>query len=47
MPKTFRAKVLINKKNNQFSINLPKLKIKDLKDKIPKEIDLEIKKIKW
>lgn len=47
MKKIFNVKVIHNKKNNQANISLPRKKLKFLKKKIPKELKIEIKGIKW
>jgi hypothetical protein len=40
----FKTKVFLNKKNGQMSITIPK---KKFKKKLPKELTIDIKKIKW
>lgn len=47
MKKTFTTKPIINKKNKQINISIPKSKIKEFKHKVPVEIKFRIEKIRW
>jgi hypothetical protein len=40
-------KVFFNKKTGQASVTLPKKKLLKFFNKIPKEMELEIKNVKW
>jgi len=46
LPKIFVRKVFLNSKTGQASIVLPKKQF-NFHGKIPKEISIEIKRIKW
>jgi len=47
LKKNYTTKVFFNSKNSQYSISLSKKKLKIPKDKKIKEIDIEIKNVKW
>ena len=47
MRTSFDAKVFSNKRTNQYSITIPKKELNIPKDKIPKEIKIKIKGVKW
>jgi len=47
MKKIFITKPVINKKNNQISICIPRRKIRMFKDKIPIKIKFKIEDIEW
>ena len=47
MKVSFKTKPLINKNTKQISITIPKKKLKIFKKRFPKEMELEIKGIKW
>lgn len=45
MKRIFTTKVIVNKRNNQFFISLPKKKLNLFK--IPKKIKFKIEEIEW